>query len=121
MNNWLLCPLYVKNAFLHGFLSEEVYMEQPLRYIDPQFPTHVCRLQHALYGFKQAPRAWFQRFSQFLLGNRFLTSGADNSLFVYNGPHVVIYLLLYVDNMVMKRSNSSMLHSLIDQLAKEIS
>ena len=40
-------------------------MEQPLGYIDPQFPKHVCRLKRALYGLKQAHRAWFHRFSSF--------------------------------------------------------
>ena len=62
-----LHQLDVKNVFFHGHLSEEVYMEQPPCYIDPQFPQHVCRLKHALYGLKQAPRAWFQRFNSFFL------------------------------------------------------
>lgn len=96
-------------------------MEQPPGYIDPQFPTHVCCLQRALYGLKQAPRAWFQLFSQFLLGIGFIASRADSSLFIYHSPHGVIYLLLYVDDMVTTGSNSSMLHSLIDRLAKEFS
>ena len=121
MNNWPLRQLDVKNAFLHGFLSEEVYMEQPLSYIDPQFPTHVFCLQRALYGLKQAPQAWFQCFSQFLPGIGFTASHVDSSLFVYHSPHGVIYLFLYVDDMVITRSNSSMLSSLIDRLAKEFS
>uniref|UniRef100_A0A6N2KNP9 Integrase catalytic domain-containing protein n=1 Tax=Salix viminalis TaxID=40686 RepID=A0A6N2KNP9_SALVM len=121
MHRWPLRQLDVKNAFLHGFLSEEVYMEQPPGYIDPQFPTHVCRLQRALYGLKQAPRAWFQRFSQFLLRLGFIASRADSSLFVHHSSHGVVYLLLYVDDMVITGNNTSMLHSLIDRLASEFS
>ena len=49
---WSLQQLDVKNTFLHGFLSEEVYMEQLSGYIDPLFPQQVCHLNHALYGLK---------------------------------------------------------------------
>ena len=53
--NWSLCQLDVSNAFLHGFLKETMYMEQPPVYVDSHLPHHVCKLQKALYGLKQAP------------------------------------------------------------------
>jgi len=96
-------------------------MEQPPGYIDPEFPSHVCCLQRALYGLKQAPRAWFQHFSHFLLGLGFLASRADSSLFVYHGTHGVLYLLLYVDDMIITGSNQLMLRTLINRLAQEFS
>lgn len=106
-------------AFM-GFSPRKSIWSNP-RLIDLQFPTHVRHLQRALYDLKQVPRAWFQRFSQFLLIIVFIASRADSSLFVYHSPHGVIYLLLYVDDMVITGSNSSMLRSLIDRLAKEFS
>jgi hypothetical protein len=80
--NWPLKQLDVSNAFLHGQLSEEVFMEQPTGFVDSMFPGHVCKLKKALYGLKQAPRAWFQRLSQALLHLGFIGSLVDTSLFI---------------------------------------
>jgi hypothetical protein len=62
-NNWCLRQLDVQNAFLHGYLEEEVYMKQPPGYEVENNPYHLCKLDRALYGLKQAPRAWHFRLS----------------------------------------------------------
>ncbi|GJX22295.1 ribonuclease H-like domain-containing protein [Tanacetum coccineum] len=64
--HWPIHHLDVKNAFLHGNLSEAVYMHQPWGFQDSAHPDYVCLLQRSLYGLKQAPRAWFQRFAAYL-------------------------------------------------------
>jgi hypothetical protein len=57
--SWQVHQLDVKNAFLHGFIDEEVFCLQPAGFVDQDHPDHVCRLGRSLYGLKQAPRAWF--------------------------------------------------------------
>ena len=63
MRSWPLYQLYIKNAFLHWDLAEEVYMEQPLSFVAQGESGLVCRLRRSLYDLKQSPRVWFNRFS----------------------------------------------------------
>ena len=69
----------VSNDFLHGFLAEDVYMQQPPGFEDVTYPSHVCKLQRSLYGLKQSPRAWYARLSQLLHQLGFVASKADTS------------------------------------------
>jgi hypothetical protein len=121
VEHWPICQLDVKNALLHGFLTKEVYMDQPPGYTDPCFPNHVCRLHKAIYGLKQAPRAWFHRFSNFLLQYGFTCSRVDVSLFVFHKPACIIYLLLYVDDIVLTGNNPSLLQKFTAHLSREFS
>ncbi|KAI3765987.1 hypothetical protein L2E82_16034 [Cichorium intybus] len=119
LHKWRLHQLDVKNAFLHGHLNETVYMEQPPGFIDPQFPNHVCQLSKALYGLKQAPRAWFHRLSTFLLSHGFVCSLADPSLFVYARESCIMYLLVYVDDLILTGNSESVITSFTTQLNQE--
>ncbi|GJZ98006.1 ribonuclease H-like domain-containing protein, partial [Tanacetum coccineum] len=94
--HWPIHQLDVKNAFLHGDLSETVYMHQPLGFRDFAHPDYVCLLQQSLYGLKQTLGAWFQR------------QGTDTA-----------YLLLYVDDIVLTASSESLLQQIIRSLHQE--
>ena len=94
-------------------------MEQPPSYVDSQLPHHVYQLKKALYGLKQAPRAWFERFTSHLLTIGFTPSLADPSLFLYHHGETVLFLLLYVDDIIVTGNNVAALQSLIVTLGKE--
>jgi hypothetical protein len=109
----------VSNAFLHGHLAEEVYMEQPQGYNNKSQSNSICRLHKAIYGLKQAPRAWFTRLSTFLLDIGFKASLVDNSLLVLISSAVQIYMLVYVDDIILIGTHSSVLGSLICKIQQE--
>ncbi|GKD51358.1 retrovirus-related pol polyprotein from transposon TNT 1-94, partial [Tanacetum coccineum] len=69
--NMTIYQMDVKISFLNGELKEKVYVSQPEGFFDPDHPTHVYLLKKALYSLKQAPRAWYDTFSRFLLDNKF--------------------------------------------------
>ncbi|XP_022031417.1 uncharacterized mitochondrial protein AtMg00810-like [Helianthus annuus] len=95
-------------------------MEQPPGFEDPNQPNHVCKLNRALYGLKQAPRAWFQRLSTFLVALGYQNSQADPSLFVYNHHGILIYLLIYVDDIVLTgNNNDTFINNFTSRLHKE--
>lgn len=103
--------------FLHSYLKEEVYMQQPPNYVDPVHPHYVCKLQKSLYGFKQAPRAWFERFTFHLLHLGFTTSVTDSSLFIFQSANTIIYLLLYVDDIIIIGNSPDQISYLISALS----
>lgn len=92
--NWDTRQLDVSNAFLHGIIEEEAYMRQPLGFKDKDHPQYVCKLKKALYGLRQAPRAWYSVFSGFLLQQGFSNSPADVSLFVLKKDQDVTLVLV---------------------------
>ncbi|GJZ05938.1 retrovirus-related pol polyprotein from transposon TNT 1-94 [Tanacetum coccineum] len=76
-----LFQMDVKSEFLNGFINEEVYVAQPIGFIDFAKPNHVYNLKKALYGLKKAPKAWYDRLKAFLLKNDYNMRMVDNALF----------------------------------------
>ena len=120
-NSWPLQQLDVNNAFMQGTLTEEVYMTQPPGFEDPDRPDHVCRLHKAIYGLKRAPRAWYTELSSFLLNLGFTNSLAGTSLFVFKRASEVIYLLIYVDDILVTGNTTSGIQRILQLLADRFS
>ncbi|CAI7907510.1 unnamed protein product [Closterium sp. NIES-54] len=89
----------VKTAFLYGVVDEEIYMKQPEGYDDGS--GRVCRLNKAIYGLKQAPRCWYARLVEVLEALGFKVSGCDESLFMTEGQEEKVFLLVYVDDILL--------------------
>jgi len=95
----------VKNAFLHGDLEEEIYMDIPLGYVANIEDNIICKLQGTLYGLKQSPRAWFGRFSTIMRKYGFQQSNSDHTLFLKHRHGKVTALIVYVDDMIITGDN----------------
>ncbi|GJZ67374.1 retrovirus-related pol polyprotein from transposon TNT 1-94 [Tanacetum coccineum] len=90
----------IENAFLNGFINEEVYVAQPLGFIDFAKPNHVYRLKKALYGVKQAPKAWYDRLKDFLIKHDYTMGLVDNTLFTKKKEPNLIIVQIYVDDII---------------------
>ncbi|KAD5961410.1 hypothetical protein E3N88_12883 [Mikania micrantha] len=113
---WPLRQLDIQNAFLHGDLQETVYLQQPPGFVDPAKPDHVCLLHKSLYGLKQAPRAWFHQLSTTLHKLGFQGSKTDPYLFVYSSGGTLLYMLVYVDDIVLTGNNPQVIDTVVQQL-----
>ena len=117
MCSWSLFQLDIKNAFLHGDLAEEVYMEQPPGFVAQGESGLVCGLRRSLYGLKQSPRAWFGRFSFVVQEFGMLCSTADHSVFYHHySSGQCIYLVVYVDDIVITGSDQDGIQKLKQHL-----
>ena len=117
--DWDLQQFNVKNAFLHGDLEEEVYMEIPPGFNDEKTQGKVCKLKKALYGLKQSPRAWFDRFSKAMISFEYQQSNADHTLFIRHHKGKITLLIVYVDDIVMTGDDKEEMARLKNLLARE--
>ncbi|KAI3672949.1 hypothetical protein L6452_39053 [Arctium lappa] len=88
----------VKSAFLYGSIEEEVYVCQPPGFENPSYPDRVYKLNKALYGLHQAPRAWYDTLSSYLLENGFERGVIDKTLFIKRKKKDILLVQIYVDD-----------------------
>jgi len=114
-----LFQMDVKSDSLNGYLNEEVYVEQPKGFIDPNFPDHVYKLKKALYGLKQAPRAWYERLIEFLIDQCYKKGGTDKTLFVKKDKGRLMITHIYVDDIVFGGMLNQMVQHFVHQMRSE--
>lgn len=80
-------------------------MEQPLSFIDMYYPTHVRKLQKAIYELKQVSQAWFNKLASTLIGIGFSESKVDYSLFIFRKFNIQLVILIYVDDIILTKNS----------------
>jgi hypothetical protein len=96
-------------------------MTQPPGFEDNTHSNYVCKLDKALYGLKQAPRAWFAKLSKKLCDLDFNGSKADTSLFYYNKNDISMFILIYIDGIIVASSTQEVVTVLLQDLKKDFS
>eukprot|EP00253_Pinus_taeda_P033168 PITA_33168 len=118
-NGWKLHQMDVKTTFLNGDLKDNVFISQPEGFSMKGHEHKVCKLVKSLYGLKQAPRAWYEKLTEHLLKLNFKHYDLDYAtLFVKKVGKTVAYLVVYVDDILMRRNNESYIASIKKELGK---
>ncbi|RVW47408.1 Retrovirus-related Pol polyprotein from transposon RE1 [Vitis vinifera] len=118
--DWPLQQFDVKNAFLHGELSKEVYMDLPPEcMVSEKQCQKVCKLKKSLYGLKQSPRAWFGRFTKSMRAFGYRQSNSDHTLFLKKQHGKITALIVYVDDMVVTGNDPEERKALQNYLSRE--
>eukprot|EP00253_Pinus_taeda_P032875 PITA_32875 len=116
---WEVHQMVVKSTFLHGDLHEEIYMEQPIGFIQTD-SSLVCRLKKSLYGLKRAPRAWYAKMDSFLLESGFSRCHSGNTVYTKKVGKSLIILVLYVDDLIFTGSDPNLINHVKSSLKKKL-
>jgi hypothetical protein len=116
-HNIKLYQMDVKSAFLNGKINELVYVEQPPSFEDLKKPNHVYKLSKALYGFKQAPHAWYERLWDFLVSKEFKVGKVDTTLFTKKIEADLFICQIYVDDIIFGLTNQDFCEEFGDMMS----
>lgn len=111
----------VKTAFLNRNLDEDVYMIQPEGFVDPINAGKICKLQKSIYGLKQASRSWNIRFDEVVKGLDFHQNEEEACVYKKESGSAVVFLILYVDDILLIGNDIPMLESVKASLKKSFS
>ncbi|GJZ96686.1 putative ribonuclease H-like domain-containing protein [Tanacetum coccineum] len=106
--DFVMYQMDIKIAFLYGKIEEEVYVCQPPSFEDPDFPDRVYKVEKALYGLHQAPRAWYETLSTYLLDNGFQRGKIDKTLFIRRDKGDILLVQVYVDDIIFGSTKKSL-------------
>jgi hypothetical protein len=111
----------VKTAFLNGNLEEDVYMIQPEGFVEPSNAGKICKLKKSIYGLKQASRSWNIRFDEVVKGFGFRQSEEEPCVYKKESGSAVVFLILYVDDILLIGNDIPMLQTVKTSLNNSFS
>jgi hypothetical protein len=114
-----LYQMDVKSAFLNDVIQEEVYVRQPSGFESPKYPDRVYKLLKALYGFKQASRAWYARLKTFFLEHGYVMGSVDKTLFTLNHGTDFLLVQIYVDDIIFCDSSHTLVSRFQEMMESE--
>nr|GEW08611.1 retrovirus-related Pol polyprotein from transposon TNT 1-94 [Tanacetum cinerariifolium] len=114
--NMTIYQMDVQTTFLNGELKKEVWISQPEGFVDQDNPPHVYRLKKALCGLKQAPRAWYDMLSSFLISQHFSKGVVDPTLFTRQAGNDLLLVEIYVDDILFSSTNTAMCNEFANQM-----
>jgi hypothetical protein len=111
----------VKVVFLNGNLTEDVYMIQPEGFVDPKHAGKICKLQKSIYGLKQASQSWNLRFDEVVKEFGFIKNIEEPCVYKKVSGSAVVFLVLYVDDILLMGNNIPMMEVVKSSLRKSFS
>ncbi|GKE70905.1 retrovirus-related pol polyprotein from transposon TNT 1-94 [Tanacetum coccineum] len=117
--NITIYQMDVKTTFLNDELKEEVYISQPEGFVDQDNPSHVYKLQKALYDLKHAPRAWYDMLSSFFISQQFSKGVVDLILFIRHAGNDILLVQIYIDDIIFASSNTALCNEFANQMTNK--
>lgn len=99
--NLEMLQMDVCTAYLNGTITENIFMHQPDGYMQKGLERKVCKLIKSLYGLKQSGRRWYERLDEYLIKCNFTRDAADTNLYILTKEEGRVYLLVYVDDLLL--------------------
>jgi hypothetical protein len=109
----------MKSAFLNGVIQKEVYVRQPLGFKNPKYLDRVYTLSKALYGLKEAMRAWYAGINMFLLEHGYVMGSVDKTLFTLNRDTNFLPVQIYVDDIIFSGSSHTLVSRFQEMMESE--
>ena len=120
LHDYKLEQLDVKTVFLHRELGEDIYMQQPKGFTISGKEDCVRLFKRSIYGLKQSPRQWYKRFSSFMIFHDFNRSSFDSCVYFKRcNDEIFLYLLLYIDDMLIAAKSKEEIRTIKAQLSNE--
>nr|GFA60324.1 putative ribonuclease H-like domain-containing protein [Tanacetum cinerariifolium] len=116
--DFVVYQMDVKSDFLFGKIEKEVYVCQPPRFEDPDFPDRIYKVEKALYGLHQAPRAWYETLSTYLLDNGFQRGKINKTLFIKRHKGDILLVQVYVDDIIFGSTKNELCNA-FERLMRE--